>query len=375
MNNTYQEFIQIGNNLAKHQAHFGLSINSIATLIAILIFFIFLSFWLLAPKSRFNSITFTIAFTSLLVWLAIFIFLQKNKLVIYCSIIIGLLLIIMIFLIVSLSWLLFLWNAYFVWKYESHTLPNLLTLIIGIVIIIISLILRLRVFDHFPLWVNILISYVNLVFLYLLLTMYNFLINLLLYQFVPRHYNQDYLIVLGAGLINGKKVSNLLKSRIDRAIKFATKQHNKGKKIPKLIMSGGQGSDEEISEAQAMRDYAISRGISSNQILIENKSTNTYQNMMFSKKVASADSGNSKFKSTFFTNNYHLFRAAQFSKKANLKGNGVGAHTRLYFLPNAILREFAAYFIMHKKQHLFILGFLGIVFLIPAIITFINTLH
>lgn len=71
--------------------------------------------------------------------------------------------------------------------------------------------------------------------------MYNFLLNLVLYQIVPRHYKQDYLIVLDAGLINGKKVSRLLGSRIDRAIAFSNKQYDKGHKRPKLIMSGVKG--------------------------------------------------------------------------------------------------------------------------------------
>ena len=52
--------------------------------------------------------------------------------------------------------------------------------------------------------------------------MYNFLLNLVLYQITPRRYKQDYLIVLGAGLIDGKKVSRLLGARIDRAIVWAT---------------------------------------------------------------------------------------------------------------------------------------------------------
>lgn len=162
--------------------------------------------------------------------------------------------------------------------------------------------------------------------------MYNFLLNLVLYQIVPRRYKQDYLIVLGAGLIDGKKVSRLLGSRIDRAIAFSNKQYDKGHKRPKLIMSGGQGKDEDLSEAEAMKDY-----------------------------------GNEKFKVKFFTNNYHLFRAGLYAKMAHLRANGISATTRFYFLPNATIREFAGVFIMHKKRHFVIIGLIAILFIIQAI--------
>lgn len=71
-------------------------------------------------------------------------------------------------------------------------------------------------------------------------------------------------------------------------------------------MSGGQGKDEDLSEAAAMKDYAVKHGYDPNLILLEDKSTNTYQNMLYSKKVAVNDWGNSNFKAKFFTNNYHL---------------------------------------------------------------------
>lgn len=199
-----------------------------------------------------------------------------------------------------------------------------------------------------------------LMFMFLLLFLFSWLIE-------PRRYKQDYLIVLGAGLIDGKKVSRLLGSRIDRAIAFSNKQYDKGHKRPKLIMSGGQGKDEDLSEAEAMKDYAVKRGYDPDLILLEDKSTNTYQNMVYSKAVAIKDYGNEKFKVKFFTNNYHLFRAGLYAKMAHLKANGIGATTRFYFLPNATIREFAGVFIMHKKRHFVIIGLIAILFIIQAI--------
>ena len=71
-----------------------------------------------------------------------------------------------------------------------------------------------------------------------------------------RRYKFDHIIVLGAGLI-GEKVTPLLASRINRGIAIWKKQE----KPCYLIMSGGQGADEVISEAEAMKRYAIEQGV------------------------------------------------------------------------------------------------------------------
>lgn len=317
---------------------------------------VFLISWLVEPRKLINGVFFTVFLIIFAGWITILVFSThlKTLQIVYGLVVIAFIL--LIALTIAFSWLFFLWNAYFVWKYESHTLPNLLTLILGIGLILIWVITLLGPAKYMPDWLNALLVTAPTVGFYLLLTMYNFLVNLLLYQFVPRSYHQDYLIVLGAGLINGEKVTPLLAGRINRAIQFANKQKAKGRKFPKIIMSGGQGPDEKISEAQAMANYAISRGINEKDILLEDKSKNTYQNMLFSKEIASNDFGNNKFKAKFFSNNYHIFRAGLYAKMAGLHANGIGCYTRFYFLPNAIIREFAGVFVMHKKRHFVIIG-------------------
>lgn len=59
---------------------------------------------------------------------------------------------------------------------------------------------------------------------------------------------------------------------------------------------------------------------------------------------------------SFFTNNYHLLRAGIYARQAGLAANGVGAHTRFYYLPNAMIREFGALVVMNKKRHLIMIG-------------------
>ena len=83
----------------------------------------------------------------------------------------------------------------------------------------------------------------------------------------------DTIIVLGAKLI-GDQPSTMLRLRLDEAIRL----YNQGY-APKIIVSGAQGKDEESSEAAAMHAYLIANGIPSGNILVEDKSFNTFQNL------------------------------------------------------------------------------------------------
>lgn len=341
---------------------------SIYSALMILLIFTFLVSWLVEPRRLINGTLFTFSVLAIAVWFSLLVFATNLKTLkqVFAIVVLGILFLSAI--IATFSWLFFLWNAYFVWKYESHTLPNLLTLFVGIALIIAWVIAISAPAKYLPDWLSTLLTAAPAIAIYLLCIMYNFLVNLILYQFVPRRYNQDYLIVLGAGLINGETVTPLLATRINRAIQFAQRQVNKGHKMPKIIMSGGQGPDEKVSEAQAMTEYAIARGISPDDILLEEKSSNTYENMLFSKEIAKQDYGNDNFKAKFFSNNYHIFRAALYAKMVGLHANGIGCYTRFYFLPNAIIREFAGVFVMNKKRHFVIMGLIVLFFLIQAII-------
>lgn len=122
----------------------------------------------------------------------------------------------------------------------------------------------------------------------------------------------NYVVVLGAGLI-GKKVTPLLASRIDRGIEIYHK--NPGSK---LIMSGGQGPDEEIPESHAMAAYAEEHGVPQSDIIIEDRSKKTNQNLKFSHQLMQPDS-------TFciVTNSYHVYRVLVLAKRQGLKCIGV----------------------------------------------------
>lgn len=160
----------------------------------------------------------------------------------------------------------------------------------------------------------------------------------------------NYVVVLGAGLI-GKKVTPLLASRIDRGIKIYRK--NPGSK---LIMSGGQGPDEEIPESRAMANYAKEHGVPKFDIIIEDQSKTTNQNLKFSHQLMKPDS-------TFciVTNSYHVYRALVLAKRQGLQCIGYGAKTKWYFTLNAFIREFIAYLVITKRMQCAIIGFFALI--------------
>lgn len=85
----------------------------------------------------------------------------------------------------------------------------------------------------------------------------------------------DYLMVLGAGL-RGTKISTSLLYRLETALDF----HELYPDV-KIIVSGGQGEGEKISEASAMRNFLVDNGVDSSQIIMEDKSTDTYENFLY----------------------------------------------------------------------------------------------
>lgn len=164
----------------------------------------------------------------------------------------------------------------------------------------------------------------------------------------------DYVVVLGAGL-NGEEVTPLLAARIDKGIAIYRKNE-----ASKLIMSGGQGADEVISEALAMTNYALNQGVPLYDILLENQSTNTKENIRFSVALMEKD----KKQFAIVTNHYHLFRALLFARQEGVKCIGYGAKTKFYFSLNAFIREFIGYLTMSWKWHVTLLGLMTVAYLV-----------
>ncbi len=159
-------------------------------------------------------------------------------------------------------------------------------------------------------------------------------------KYKPPH-NKDYIIILGCCIRNDGTLTPILRGRVDAAIRFERAQYEKTGKHAKFVPSGGQGSDEVISESEAMRRYLTEQGYPEEQIVKEDKSVNTDQNIQFSRDRILADAGaQDTVKAAFATTNYHIFRGYILSNKHKLDAQGISAKTKWYFYPNAFLREF-----------------------------------
>ena len=167
--------------------------------------------------------------------------------------------------------------------------------------------------------------------------------------------NKDYIIVLGCAIRRDGTPTPLLRGRLDRALNFARAQEGKTGKAPVFVLSGGQGSDEIISEAECMRRYLAEQGVPGEQMILEDQSTDTAENMRFSREKIMACSSDAKI--AFSTTNYHVFRAGIKARRVKMRAVGMGAKTKWYFWPNAAVREFAGLLTQHRvKQGLILLG-------------------
>lgn len=119
----------------------------------------------------------------------------------------------------------------------------------------------------------------------------------------------DYLIVLGAKIWKDQPSPDL-QTRLDGAIKIYQKHKSK------IIVSGGQGEDEDYPEALIMQKYLLKRGVEQSDILVEDKSTNTFENFKNVKKLFEDNKIDYKSKTLgFVTNNYHVYRSLMLAKR------------------------------------------------------------
>ena len=169
---------------------------------------------------------------------------------------------------------------------------------------------------------------------------------------IPK-FDKDCIIILGCQIKKDGTLTKLLKGRVDRAIEFSKMQKEKTGKDIIFVPSGGKGNDEVISEAQAMKNYLMEQGIEEGNILIEDKSKNTFENIKFSNKLINDKVKNAKI--AFSTTNYHVFRAGTIAKSQNINIEGIGAKTKSYFWVNAFIREFIATLFSEKKKHIVVI--------------------
>lgn len=156
---------------------------------------------------------------------------------------------------------------------------------------------------------------------------------------------EDAVIVLGKGL-DGDKVPPNLAKRLDKAIEY----HEKNPKAI-IVVSGGKGSDEKLSEAHAMSDYLISKGVPEETIIKEDKSTTTYENFVFSTDILNEKFGEN-YSVAFISNRFHVWRAEKLAKSLGINATHLGAGIEWHTVPANYLREISVLFgllVLKKK--------------------------
>ena len=179
-------------------------------------------------------------------------------------------------------------------------------------------------------------------------------------------YDKDFVIVLGAQIKKDGTLTPLLKSRVDRAILFSENQKKSGGKDVVFVTSGGKGNDEIMSEGEAIKKYLLQRGIKEENIIVEDKSTSTKENIKFSKEKI--DEINKDAKIAFSTTNYHVFRSGVIANNQGVECEGMGSKTKIYFYVNALLREFFANLITEKNKHFVLITSINLALLILVLI-------
>ncbi len=141
----------------------------------------------------------------------------------------------------------------------------------------------------------------------------------------------DYVIVLGAQW-TAAGPSEVLRRRLDAAAEYLRQNPE-----AQVIVSGGQGSNEPVSEAQGMHDYLVRAGIEESRIQMEDRSANTTQNLAYSGVLL--DRGNDRV--VLVTNNFHVFRALSIARNqgyAHIEGLAAPGYAGMF--PHNMLREF-----------------------------------
>lgn len=126
--------------------------------------------------------------------------------------------------------------------------------------------------------------------------------------------------------------SIMLRERLDAAYEYLNEN-----KDAKCILSGGQGPDEPMSEAQCMYNWLVEKGIDKSRLYIEDKSTSTRENLIFSKQIIEENGLAPAV--TIVTNEFHQYRASEIAKSLGIESYSVSGNTLITLLPTYYVRE------------------------------------
>lgn len=144
--------------------------------------------------------------------------------------------------------------------------------------------------------------------------------------------NEETTVVVLGCRVKDKKPSLALKERLDKTYEYL----NEHKEL-NCVLSGGQGANEEISEAKCMYQYLVKKGIDKKRLYLEDQSTSTRENILFSYKIIEKENLNKKI--TIITNEFHEYRAQTIATNLNIESYAVSAQTAWWLFPTYFVRE------------------------------------
>ena len=139
--------------------------------------------------------------------------------------------------------------------------------------------------------------------------------------------------VLGAQV----KPDGTLSLQLQYRMELALEQYHAHPQV--IVVCGAQGGNEPMTEAQAMHDYLVSNGVPEGDILMDDTSFNTRQNLTNAQKLL----GDDVKKVLIVTSNYHLPRAMALARDTGFEPQGVGAPIKLIYWPKNHYREALAW--------------------------------
>ena len=146
-------------------------------------------------------------------------------------------------------------------------------------------------------------------------------------------FKEDAVIVLGAG-IRGDQVTRVLAYRLNQCIEYHLQNPS-----ALIIVSGGQGLQETVTEAFAMKKYLIAHGIPEDKIISEEKATSTYENFLFSQTLLSELLDRQPYRITYITNQFHAYRAGLVAQSIGLDTTRFSASIDWYMIAPNYARE------------------------------------
>ncbi|WP_346353837.1 YdcF family protein [Azotosporobacter soli] len=144
-----------------------------------------------------------------------------------------------------------------------------------------------------------------------------------------------FLIVLGAAVL-GDQPSVTLRGRLEKAVQYLHAHPE-----ATTVVSGGLGRGKQYTEAEVMRRYLIERGVAAERIIMENRSTTTWENLRYS-KILLQERADWDGSLVIITSDYHQFRAQYLAARLGIEASGEAVRSRPLLYLNYALREYFA---------------------------------